>query len=170
MRQRRASTTTYNQNTEEHGRQHRQLFNVGPGSFVGLLPLQTGEPWLMTVRAVGEPLDNENNDEEKETTTTTSSSTTSSSTTTSSTTTSSTTTVVIRVTRDCYASIVQRSPRSLFHATALLCSTLSPLLRMIDYGLTWRRMEPGEILVKEGDSCDRLCVVLHGRLREMKTQ
>ena len=163
MRQKRASTTTsnttYNQSTEEYGRQHRQLFNVGPGSFVGLLPLQTGEPWLMTVRAVGKE-DNENNDEEKETTTTT--------TTTSTTTTS--TTVVIRVTRDCYASIVQRSPRSLFHATALLCSTLSPLLRMIDYGLTWRRMEPGEILVKEGDSCDRLCVVLHGRLREMKTQ
>jgi hypothetical protein len=32
--------------------QQRQLFTVEPGAFVGLLPLQTGEPWLMTVRAV----------------------------------------------------------------------------------------------------------------------
>lgn len=62
---------------------------------------------------------------------------------------------------------MQQSPRALFHATATLCSMLSPLLRMIDYGLTWRRMEPGEILVREGDPCDRLCVVLHGRLREV---
>jgi predicted acylesterase/phospholipase RssA/CRP-like cAMP-binding protein len=111
----------------------RRLFNVSTGALVGLLPLQTGEPWLMTVRS------------------------------------SAAQTTVIRVTRECYAGLVQSQPQCLLRATKLLCSTFSPLLRMIDYGLTWRRMEPGEMLVQEGDACDRLCVVLHGRLREMST-
>ena len=130
----RSSTGSLRQQNMEEDTQLRSLFHVGIGSLVGLLPLQTGEPWLMTVKSLADH------------------------------------TLVVRVTRECYATLVQLEPKCLLRATALLCKSLSPLLRMIDYGLTWRRMEPGEILVHQGDACDRLFVVLHGRLREMPSR
>ncbi len=75
--------------------------------------------------------------------------------------------IVVRVSRTAYAAVVRSHPRVVFHAASLLCSRLSPLLRMIDYGLRWRHMKPGELLVREGAPCEALHVVLHGRLREM---
>ena len=44
---------------------------------------------------------------------------------------------------------------------------LSPLLHIIDYGLKWRHLQPGEILVRRGEICDSTHFVLHGRLREI---
>ena len=137
----------------------RRLFQVTPGGLVGLLPLQTGEPWNMLVRC---PL---------------------------ATCYSTTRTqvadaadaadaaagaaaldggvLVIRVRRSAYSALVQSHPRVVFRTAALLLGRLSPLLRLIDYGLQWRHMQPGDVLVRQGQPCDSLYVVLHGRLREM---
>ena len=142
---------------EEDQSRLRHLYKVSSGGIVGLLPLQTGESWNMVVRCPSDSritLDNHASTNSKGSEDSSRSSDFASG------------VLVVRVRRSAYASLVESHPNIVFSTAKLLLQRLSPLLHVIDYGLKWRHLQPGEILVRQGEICDSTHFVLHGRLRE----
>ena len=77
-------------------------------------------------------------------------------------------TIVLQMSRSLYITIVKKFPEVAITAGATLCKSLSPLARIIDHALSWTELFSGDLLVREGDSCDKMYVVLEGRLRASK--
>lgn len=77
-------------------------------------------------------------------------------------------TVLARIAQSDYYDLIDKYPKIIVHKAEGLVQNLFDVIRMIDLTTTWRHLGSGEVLVKEGQTCENLYVVLHGRMRGSK--
>ncbi|GBG30445.1 Lysophospholipase NTE1 [Hondaea fermentalgiana] len=79
-------------------------------------------------------------------------------------------TVVARLAQPDYYELIDKFPAIIVKKAESIATHLSDVIRMIDLTTTWRHLVAGESLVEEGETCNELFVVLHGRLRGTRSK
>ncbi|KAL3316020.1 Neuropathy target esterase [Cichlidogyrus casuarinus] len=76
-------------------------------------------------------------------------------------------TCLAKISRSNFYRLVRSCPNALLTVCNEMTRRMSPLMRQIDFALSWTTIGAGKVVYNQGDSPDNVYVVLNGRLREI---